>query len=234
MNDNIHMLAGPYALDALPGEERAFFERHLAGCDACRREVAEYADTAALLGAAAWERPPAGMRERVLDTAARTRQLPPLLTESPATLADRLQPLLAPAAAFLAAVAVGLGGLSVILWQQRGLSEEEIAALMATGQVIELTAPEGAAARFVYSPERDEGLLVVHGLAPLEADQDYQAWLFHDGSPEPAGVFDVGDDGMAVLRVQAPVRGAEVVAVTVEPTGGLPAPSGDVLLLAEL
>ena len=34
-----HTLAGAYALDALTEPDRVRFERHLAGCEACRQEA---------------------------------------------------------------------------------------------------------------------------------------------------------------------------------------------------
>ncbi|MEA2513836.1 MAG: hypothetical protein QOJ59_3323 [Thermomicrobiales bacterium] len=44
-----HDAVGAYVLDALPDQERAAFETHLATCEACRREVGELAPVVALL-----------------------------------------------------------------------------------------------------------------------------------------------------------------------------------------
>ncbi|MFF8833450.1 anti-sigma factor domain-containing protein [Streptomyces sp. NPDC015131] len=60
-----HAAAGAYVLDALDGEEREAFVRHLEGCAACAREVRELTATAALLGAAVAAPPPAGLRDAV-------------------------------------------------------------------------------------------------------------------------------------------------------------------------
>ncbi|HWB72616.1 MAG TPA: zf-HC2 domain-containing protein, partial [Egibacteraceae bacterium] len=83
MSPDVHALTGAYALDALTGDERAFFERHLAGCDHCRREVDGFAATAALLGAATARLPPARLRPRVLELGDATRQLSPERTAGP-------------------------------------------------------------------------------------------------------------------------------------------------------
>ena len=48
----LHTLAGAYALDAVPEADRARFERHLAGCDACAQEIAGLRETTARLGVA--------------------------------------------------------------------------------------------------------------------------------------------------------------------------------------
>lgn len=77
MNSELHALAGAYAVDALPGDEREDFERHLASCGACRAEVAEMRATAARLGSAASAPPPPALRDRVLAEVDQVRQVPP-------------------------------------------------------------------------------------------------------------------------------------------------------------
>src|SRR5436190_13745217 len=59
--------AGAWVLDALPEEEHERFAAHLAGCDVCRREVAELqmvADTLPL--AAPQVAPPPELKERIM------------------------------------------------------------------------------------------------------------------------------------------------------------------------
>ena len=50
-----HTLAGAYAMDAISTKDRDRFERHLARCEECAREIASLRETTALLGAAAAE-----------------------------------------------------------------------------------------------------------------------------------------------------------------------------------
>ena len=71
----IHTLAGAYALDALSEFERAAFDRHMAGCEACAVEVAELSEATARLSSTAWAAPPPRLREAVLTQVARTRQV---------------------------------------------------------------------------------------------------------------------------------------------------------------
>ena len=78
--DDLHVLTGSYALDALPDPERAEFERHLQHCPSCDAEVRGLRETAARLAMARALQPPPGMEQRVLAAAYRTRQLPPLPT----------------------------------------------------------------------------------------------------------------------------------------------------------
>jgi len=72
-----HTLAGAYAMDAISAPDRERFERHLAGCQECAQEVTSLREATALLGTAAAEALPAGLKERVMAAAAVTRQQPP-------------------------------------------------------------------------------------------------------------------------------------------------------------
>ena len=75
--DDLHVLTGSYALDAVSDTEREEFERHLRHCPSCTAEVRGLRETAARLALAAAVVPPARMEPRVLAAAHRTRQLPP-------------------------------------------------------------------------------------------------------------------------------------------------------------
>jgi anti-sigma-K factor RskA len=249
MTADVHTLAGAYALDALPDDERNFFERHLAACEACRHEVDELRATAAALGAGAAEPPPATLRARVLAAIDVTRQLPPLA--QPVTPDDRpavrsrAQIALASVAAALALLAGALGWTLHDLDQRFAEVESELAELRAEGGVaailaaadrseVRLETAGDAVATFVYSPALDRGVFVADGLEPLSGAQTYELWLYHDGRPHPVEVFDAGRDGVAEALVADGVVGAEVVAVTVEPHGGTAHPTGEVVASAQL
>jgi anti-sigma-K factor RskA len=241
VSDNIHLYAGAYALDALPADERALYERHLASCEACRAEVDDYRATAAHLGSAEATSPPASMRAAVLAQVERTRQLPPGDGQLP-RFAERVRPILLPVAAASAALALTLGGVTAYLVGENAQlrsevaqTEQELAQLLTAPARVVLEAPQGVTAGFLYSEQDDHGVLVVPGLDALDVPLAYQLWLFHDGVPVPAGVFSAPADGGPVLfPAEAQVAGAELVAVTVEPAGGLPEPSGSVVLSGQL
>ena len=243
MSADVHALAGAYALDALPSDERAFFERHLAACDACRAEVAELSETAARLGSAAAQTPPPALRDRILAAADVTRQLPPVPQATPdAEPAWRRQPRwLTAVAACLALAVVVLSGALVALGQRAPAAPEvaddsRIVAVLGAGdlQTKELEMEGASPARFLYSPSQDQGVLVAGNMPAVARDKTYELWLIHDGTPVAAGVFRPDDDGAAVAAVDGIVRGAELVAVTVEPAGGSARPTGAILASAEL
>lgn len=72
-----HAMVGAYVADALDDDERLAFEQHLAGCESCRREVAEFTETAAELSRLTETPPPAALRASVLAEIATVRPLPP-------------------------------------------------------------------------------------------------------------------------------------------------------------
>lgn len=241
MTADVHTLAGAYAVDALPPDERAFFERHLEVCDTCAQEVVELTETAASLGRVVAETPPAHLRDRLLADIDRTRQLPPLPSQRPETSSqtwrERLRPVLAPVAAVLAVAVLGLSYVAADLNQRLRSAEQglvadgDVAAVLAAADAtaLDIEVESGGFARFHYSPSLDRAVLVTNGLPATATDEVYELWLFHDGEPVPAGVLAVDESGRASSVVEGSVTGAEMLAVTVEPAPGVPEPTGPVV-----
>ncbi|HLL77288.1 MAG TPA: anti-sigma factor, partial [Pyrinomonadaceae bacterium] len=101
--------------------------------------------------------------------------------------------------------------------------------------VAELTgtpAASEARARLVFSEATGEAVLVAAKLPPPPAGKAYQLWYIAGGKPLPGSVFTTDQAGRAQMRERIPPEGrrAELFAVTLEPAGGLPAPSGDIYL----
>lgn len=234
MSADVHALAGPYALHALPEDERAFFERHLAACEPCQREVRELRTAAALLGRAVAETPPAGLRDEVLAAADVTRQQSPHRPRSGAG-AGRWRVALSAAAVVLVVAAAGLGVVAARLQSRVEDLEAQVRATRAVVRVIEagdtrsnrLTARGAARAHVLWSPE--SAVLVASRLPEPPPGSVYQLWLIHDRRPMPAGTFRP-EDGRVLVSLRGRPAGADAVAVTVEPRGGSPAPTGDVVV----
>ena len=242
MTADVHALAGAYALNALPDDERAFFERHLAACEACRLEVDELTETAAHLGAAVAEAPPPDLRARVLAAADVTRQLPPEPEPTRLTPQSRVsgQRWLAPVAACLVLVLIALTGVVINLnrrlegAQVAAAENAEVVAVLAAGDLETVTLDGEVPGSFLFSAEQNRGVLVADNLESPGADKTYELWLIHDGTPVAAGVFEPNEEGGAVRPVEGIVTGAELVAVTIEPEGGSTRPTGSVLSSADL
>jgi anti-sigma-K factor RskA len=79
-----------------------------------------------------------------------------------------------------------------------------------------------------------QAILMAENLPPVSEDEVYEAWLIRDDIPESAGLFEPSAGGIAATPVEGSLEGADAVAVTVEPSGGSPTPTSDILLTATL
>lgn len=90
-----------------------------------------------------------------------------------------------------------------------------------------------ARAKFVYDRTTGRAMLMADDLPPAPAGKAYQLWFIAEGKPPmPGQVFNTNSAGHAEMRDQLPeeARGATVFAVTLEPSNGVPAPTGPMYL----
>jgi anti-sigma-K factor RskA len=222
----VHELTAAYALDALDEDERRAYEEHLSGCTGCREQLADFAQTAALLahGAPAATPPPA-LRERIL---AEARQ------NGGATVIPfpRRSRLVLGAAAVVTATAAAIAIAFGVQWASvsRDLDEARNAVDVLADPAARSVPLEGANGRVVVNPER-EAALTVQRLRPAPKGKTYELWVIRDGTPTRAGLFD-GDDEPDVVLLEEPVDEDETVAVTLERDGGVDAPTSRILFSA--
>ena len=114
----------------------------------------------------------------------------------------------------------------------------ELAAILASappgGEVVlaGLEAAPGGRGRLYIDPARGRGVLVTGDLPALPEDRVYQLRTITGGVPRSAGVFRPGDGGAALHRIEGlPEEPPDAWAVTVEPEGGVPQPTGEMVLL---
>ncbi len=112
----------------------------------------------------------------------------------------------------------------------------QLAFFAAPTQIVALTgtadAPAGAGGVFYQHNER--GLLVVHGLAQLPADQSYQLWLIPpDADPVSAGFLAMQSTDINRQQITLPTDGLtyNAIGISVEPASGSPAPTGKIVIL---
>lgn len=113
--------------------------------------------------------------------------------------------------------------------QARVLESEDVRMMFLGGKD-----PQPAArAKVFWSQKAGRGILVAGNLAPLPAGKQYELWVFAKGKPVPAGMFDADSSGRAMMESSdlAAIAAAENFAVTVEPRGGMPAPTGPIVLV---
>src|SRR2546430_6379547 len=83
MRDDLHVLTGSYALDAVSDVEREEFERHLQHCPTCEAEVRGLRETAARLALACAMTPPTRMERRGVAGAPPNQPRPPPVPHPP-------------------------------------------------------------------------------------------------------------------------------------------------------
>lgn len=230
-------LKDAYALGALTEDERREFEGYLAEHPELQAEVEDLGAIANLLALAPQEyEPPRELRRSLLER---------IDGATDATLSDYPQrrpgllSLFGPgglAATAVAAVAV-LAVVGLFAWNVSLRGEnEDLQGELQTRQTYELEG-SGAAQDVqgeVVEVEEGRAVLMAEDLPSAPEGKVYQAWLLHDGVPEPAGLFEPREGGVAAAPIEGSLEGADAVAVTVEPSGGSSMPTSDVLLTADL
>ncbi|MDQ3133355.1 MAG: anti-sigma factor [Acidobacteriota bacterium] len=124
-------------------------------------------------------------------------------------------------------------------------TEQEIGSLRADREL--LAAPDARAvalagtkdatkaqARLTFDQRTGRAILVAANLPPAPAGKAYQLWFIAGGKPLPGGLFRPDATGHAELHDTVPTAGrnANTFAVTLEPQGGVPAPTGSMYLLS--
>jgi anti-sigma factor RsiW len=239
---HIHTLAGAFAMDALPAAERARFERHLARCPECAREVAGLRETTARLAAASALAPPAALKQRVIAVAAATRQHAPRAEPRAGrawALRSRPARLLTATAA---AVVLVVAGIAVIFGISNGSmhdqlsraqdSSTQIAAVLTAHDAAMMTGTVrgGGTVTVVASPSRAALVFSATGLPVLPSSRGYELWLVGPAGDRPAGMLPSARHGMTGPVVAAGLRPGDHLALTAEPMAGASRPTTPMML----
>jgi anti-sigma-K factor RskA len=223
-DESVHELSAAYALHALDERERARYEEHLATCERCREDVASFSETAAALAYLPEPMdPPPALRDRVLDAARNERpNVVPLRARGGAPVR-----LLAAATAVAASLAIGFGVWANSLHNQLGQQRDRNASAQTILQIASnpqtrRIALAGADGTLMLTPDR-RAALVLNDLRAAPSGRTYEAWVISDGMPKRAGTFRGGGDSALALQRLVPPGAA--VAVTLERSGGVDAPT---------
>ncbi|MBI1808195.1 MAG: anti-sigma factor [Ignavibacteria bacterium] len=93
--------------------------------------------------------------------------------------------------------------------------------------------------KIIWDPDKKVAILQVSKLPAVPKDKDYQLWVIKKQKPISAGVFAVTDqrEAESFFKVQLLEVGerseVDAFAVTLEPKGGVPQPTGDMYLLGK-
>jgi anti-sigma-K factor RskA len=235
-----------YALGALSDAELADVRRHLALCPACRAEVGELTAAVTLLPLAVEPvEPTPELRGRILAAARAAPAAEPPLRIVPAAPSVGPQPvarrpsvwrpwLLTAAAALLA---VGVGFSNVVLRQDLQERERQLAVFESASRTLALAGPaeqQGARGVLVERAGGGTPVLLLEGMPAPEGNRTYQVWVIRGGQPVSAGVLPPRAAGQQRLELTQSLTGVQTVAVSVEPAGGSPSPTGPIVLATNL
>jgi anti-sigma-K factor RskA len=253
--------AAAYALGALDAAERAEFETHLASCGECSAEVRQLRLAAgALAHAVPQVSPPPSLRARILSevTGGSAAVVSgPVLHErrgAPSWMAiAAMLVLVAGALVYVQRMQARVSNLEAQLLQAQGqvdradrlTAELRTVALRAQSAMGVFAAPDvaridlagqpvaqTARARALWSRQRGM-VFTVANLPPLPPGRVYQVWVVTAQSPVSAGLLTPEASGGGSVYFETPVDilPPVAVAVTLEPAGGVPSPTGERYLI---
>jgi anti-sigma-K factor RskA len=236
-----------YALGALDPEEEAQVEAHLAGCDVCQHELAQYEEVVGLMALALPQAEPApDLKERLARGSQAAVNPPGPISAAPATepsWSQRLDTVIGeffsgpnwrPALAILVLILVISNVFLLLRLNQESRSPFDDPdspwrrpVIMAGSEAF----PEAAGIIYI-SGDGKNGTLVVNEMPLLASDEEYQLWLIRDGQRTSGAVFSVNEEGYRGVEVNSPLPLSEYEAfgITIEPAGGSPQPTGERVL----
>jgi anti-sigma-K factor RskA len=192
-----------------------------------RASSPEGVDAAAPVDAGA----PAGDAEALAPESAQVAGPPTTTTIQTVARRNWTRGLFALAASLVMLVVLGFGAVSINELVNRPAAvialEQIESAPDAQEATVELT--DGGVATAHWSESLGQAVLVGAGLPQLSDDETFEMWFVRsDGTPVSAGLF-TATDGQATALLDGEVEDGDIIAVSVEPSGGSPsgAPSSD-------
>ncbi|MDP9176121.1 MAG: anti-sigma factor [Gemmatimonadota bacterium] len=118
---------------------------------------------------------------------------------------------------------------------RKGAENEALVAAMASPDVkIVSLASENATqmGRMFWNPSSNDWTFVVYTMPPPKPGMTYQVWLVTDSAKISAGTFNPDQRGHAFMQAKYALDkdALKAVAVTEEPAGGMPAPTGPIVI----
>jgi anti-sigma-K factor RskA len=236
-------LTGLYVLGALSEAERKAFEAHASSCATCAAEIRALTPVSSVLAhLAPSETPSPEVRQRIMASIRQQGSVKLERAASAERFHDRPAPRRGSVVAWLAvaaslALAVILGGYALQLRRDAGVDRLASAVLAAPDLVrIDLAGQQvapSASARAFWS--RSQGLVfTASNLPAAPAGRGYQLWvLSSQPAPMSAGMLTSDANGRLSMTIKTPVDMPQPVAmaVTLEPEGGVSAPTGEKYLV---
>lgn len=249
-HDETFAQLGSLALGALDVSEEQALMQHVATCAACKAELAAMREVVAAMPAD----PSGGLLPPERSRAIRASLVDRASEKSVSPARSNTWRFLSLAAS-LAVVALGAayyrehtraGALSQSVAARTVVADSlamlvrekdaQIAAITGPGvSVLELTSSgvRAPSARMFWDRVTNRWTLYAHGLSPLKAGRAYELWLVTGDAKIPAGTFKPASDGSATFTATYAMLPSQLkaIAITEEPEAGVPAPTGQIVLL---
>jgi anti-sigma factor RsiW len=241
MNSPVHLDTGARALGALPPDEQAAFDAHLAGCDACADELAEFRQTTALLGAAVAIRPPDSLHDSVMRAIAITPQLPPVTTSGgPLPIGDdpTVRPLRSGrradrwyrrpwTVAAAVVVAAAIAAAVVIGTRPPGPGPTEAAqqCVQKATDTRVLQPSVGSGGSVALSMSCRAAVVHMATMPDLPSGKAYQLWVLAGNQARSAGMVSDQENAAGTITVTDVTQADTGIGVSVEPASGSEAPT---------
>jgi anti-sigma-K factor RskA len=86
--------------------------------------------------------------------------------------------------------------------------------------------------KMFWNRQSNDWTMVVYTMRPPKSGMTYQVWLVTDSAKISAGTFQPDSTGHAMMRANYPLdrNALKAVAITEEPAGGMPSPTGPIVV----
>ncbi len=233
-HDAVRGLLAPAAVSAATRAEIARVEAHAQECPICREDLARLSEGADVLALSV---PPAEPSPRLKrDLMATVRSEAALRAPSRAPVRRRrsrgwLSGLRSWPAAAMATAAVALVMIGWNVSLQTGDDgpgpSDEVTSLRVGGA-------GGIDGRVLYLPDEDRAIINVSRLPRPGEGQGYELWVIRDGAPPVSAGFLQESGPAGAVAVASNVRGADALAVTLEPLTNRTGPTTDPVVAVDL
>jgi anti-sigma-K factor RskA len=90
--------------------------------------------------------------------------------------------------------------------------------------------------QLIADPKEQSAVLIISGLPKLEANKTYQVWLGSGGNLVSAGLLSVDENGQGVVIITSKesISAFNQLGISVEPQGGSPQPTGDIVVFSDI
>ncbi len=232
-HEEVQVLAAPYVLDALDGQDLSVFRDHVKGCSLCEEHVRELRETLALVGSSYEVAAPTGSEERLMRAIAGIEQSEPsslargdvVVELAPRARSRRTLTLVAASIALFLVLAAG--SLFVLRGVNWASETQQVMAVATARDAHLMPAPMASASpSYVLSMSMNKAAIMATAMPMPAAGHIYEVWAkTRSGSMVAVGMFTPSKSGHVAKMLTANLHDTTALMLTVEPSGGSSRPT---------